>query len=134
MLNAFVYDEFEENDTIADYLIENGVVLLPCKVGDVVYVIKYCRCGNTEPYKAGHCLRKTTKTTPKVLAQKMELQKGKKLKWSWNGEIYHTYEDIGTICHRVYEKPFDLNMLTSFGKTVFLSREEAEAKLKEGAG
>ena len=24
-------------DTIADYLIENGAIMLPCKVGDVVY-------------------------------------------------------------------------------------------------
>lgn len=36
-------DEYEgknlSTEKIADYLIQNGVVLLPCKVGDVVYRI-----------------------------------------------------------------------------------------------
>lgn len=29
------------NDFLADYLLKNGVIVLPCKVGDVVYYIKH---------------------------------------------------------------------------------------------
>lgn len=38
------YDEIEtiteeDIENIADYLLENGVVVLPCKVGDTVYIV-----------------------------------------------------------------------------------------------
>ncbi len=56
---------------IADYLLENGVIVLPCKVGDTVYVIKRCRCGNPANYELKACGRKTTIKTPKVLARVM---------------------------------------------------------------
>lgn len=29
-----------DNDVLADYLIANGVIVLPCKVGDKVYIVK----------------------------------------------------------------------------------------------
>ena len=32
-------DEFETFEDIADYLIENGVIVPPCKVGDKIYYI-----------------------------------------------------------------------------------------------
>lgn len=35
-------------ETIADYLLENGVVVLPCKVGDIVHSIGYSTCHRGE--------------------------------------------------------------------------------------
>lgn len=120
-------------DTIADYLLANGVIVPPCKVGDMVYQIKYCRCGNPEAYEMKHCHKKDTKKTPKVYGSIMLRQEGKRLKhnsymfektqWEW--------KPIGTICYKIIQKPFKLEWLTEIGKTVFLTKEEAEAKLKE---
>ncbi len=83
---AIVY-YFTEKDCkkIADYLLENGVIVLPCKVGDTVYELKYYHC----------C------TNPEL-----------------------DFYDID-------EKSFGLDMLNKIGKTVFLTREEAEQALKE---
>lgn len=108
-------------------------VELPCKVGDRVYQIKYCRCGNPECFEMKHCYKKDTKKTPKVYGSIMLRQDGKRLKpksymfekpqWEWR--------PIGTICYKIIQKPFELKLLTEFGKTVFLTKEEAEVKLKE---
>ncbi len=67
---------------IADYLIENGVILPPCKVGDKVYVIgsRY-RCGREE-------------------------------KWINTGK-------------------FRLSDIDQIGKTVFLTKKEAQKALDE---
>ena len=39
-------DDFVQklNDWLADYLLQNGVIVPPCKVGDVVYRISYSPC------------------------------------------------------------------------------------------
>lgn len=40
----YVVDDYTTdifNEDIADYLLTNGVIVLPCAVGDVVYVIRY---------------------------------------------------------------------------------------------
>ena len=34
----------ERRGKLADYLLENGVIVLPCKVGDTVYERKYYHC------------------------------------------------------------------------------------------
>ncbi len=34
----------ERRGKLADYLLENGVIVLPCKVGDTVYELKYYHC------------------------------------------------------------------------------------------
>lgn len=88
------YIETEVNvDEIADYLIENGVVVLPCKVGDVVYRI-YTRAWIGED------------VVREVVV-------------SENGVFYIDDKGRMTSCNK-------------FGKTVFLTREDAEAKLKGG--
>lgn len=38
-LRRLITDNKEATAAIADYLIENGVIVLPCKVGDTVYRI-----------------------------------------------------------------------------------------------
>lgn len=82
------------NYHIADYLIENGVVVLPCKVGDVVYRI-YTRAWIGED------------VVREVVV-------------SENGVFYIDDKGRMTSCNK-------------FGKTVFLTREDAEKALKEGA-
>jgi hypothetical protein len=120
-------------ENIADDLLENGVVVLPCKVGDVVYVIQRCRCGKPENYNLQCCEKKVTSKTPKVLSRVMCQEIGKKLKWHNTGKMEYEVVPKGTICYSLYEKQFTLKMLTEIGKTVFLTREEAERALKGGA-
>ena len=74
-------------ETIADYLLANGVIVPPCKVGDVVYVITDC---------TGDMRRTVTGFTQNsILSYAMTLPMNK------------------------------------IGKTVFLTREEAEKALAE---
>jgi hypothetical protein len=90
-------------ENIADDLLENGVVALPCKVGDVVYIIdEGDEC--TEPY----VLDVTVTTIGYDICGfwiTMNLPLGFKMS-----------AHIGEV---------------SFGKTVFLSREEAERALRK---
>lgn len=115
------YDKGDECDRIArlaDYLLANGVIVLPCKVGDTVYVhyniVWHDECCNCEHFQIGgfgdphECAR--TKSPFKhpdciEISERIATEK----------DIYHwlAYGD--------------------FGKTVFLTREEAEQALKEGA-
>ena len=106
--------------TIAEHLIKNGVIVPPCNVGDTVYVIDLF---DFEPCK----------------------------KNGNNGDVCpHLYAEygVGYECRkqRYGEKPFScaeikpvkiediseiFNYWNCFGKTVFLTREEAEQALKE---
>ena len=87
---------------IADYLLANGVIVLPCKVGDTVYV------------KGGK----------KRTIEKIEIQR------VYNPErlfyIFTAYSN--RTLSKGYVRLFDYEI----GKTVFLTREEAERALKEG--
>ena len=91
-----------EKKILADYLLENGVVVLPCKVGDTVYEI---------------CERRRSGKWQKAIVER----------------VVHGIEigidkiltaRCGTTAY-VY--------LSRLGKTVFLTREEAETALKGGA-
>ena len=79
----------------ADYLLANGVIVPPCKVGDTVYFLDAI-CG-TDGYCINNCCC--------IDCIHAELQ--------------------------VFEIDFDLSMYKEIGNTVFLTKEEAEAKLKE---
>lgn len=113
-------------EKLAEYLLAKGVIVLPCKVGDVVYKVEYCRCGNPEAYEMKHCHKKETKKTPKVYGSIMLRQDGKRLiapyKYAW--------KPIGTICYKIIQKPFKLEWLTEISKTIFLTKEEAERELE----
>jgi hypothetical protein len=101
-------------EVIADYLIDNGVVVLPCKVGTRVYMVldRYdarklgCSCCLAEYgfetecayYKSGDCTNMTANANWQIVSRRFEYQH-----------------------------------INDFGKTVFLSREEAERALKGGA-
>ena len=81
--------DIERNMIFADYLLENGVIVPPCKVGDVVYLI-------TD--HTGDMRRTVTGFTQDyILSYAMQIP------------------------------------MSEFGKTVFLTREEAEKALRGGA-
>ena len=80
---------------IADHLLANGVIVSPCKVGDIVFVLvnwcDYTNCHFEGCAGCGHC------------------------------------NDKGVV-----ERQFNYSHLAQIGKTVFLTREEAERALKGG--
>lgn len=107
------------NHLIADHLLANGVIVPPCKVGDKVYVLDEivwayeCRdCPYFEEgwYDDPHECRKTK-----------------------NGRKHHDCIKIDE--HIVTQQDIYSYLCYSlFGKTVFLTREEAEKALKGGEG
>ena len=96
--------------TIADHLLANGVIVPPCKLGDTYYTIqRYC---NTDPYD--------TEKEP-VMA--------------WDCEKYCGRSDCSFSEYRIEEHKFGtvnfiLRTERDFGKTVFLTKEEAEKALE----
>lgn len=97
-------------EIIADYLIENGVILTPCKVGDTVY--SFCDTfGVILPYFIENFA--------------IGFLDKDRNHWFWEANSYatETYELLDEI-------DFDLD---DIGKTVFLTREEAEKALERSA-
>jgi hypothetical protein len=88
---------------MADYLLANGVIVPPVKVGDTVYYIN------------GAYYNSTRQTVKPIEVTEI----------SWKCD--RSGRDLGfaLIAHGTRYK------FSSIGKTVFLSKEEAEAKLKE---
>ena len=82
---------------IADYLLANGVIVPPCKVGDTVYLPIKTDWGTIENY-----------------------------------EIVEVGQDRDGIYFRIYDEEQNKVYLEEIGKTVFLTKEEAEGKLKKG--
>lgn len=97
---------------LADYedLEEQGrIIKLPCKLGDTVYYISE---GFVEP------------CTIEVIFLADYTDKNGNC--SYMAEIHYDREDCPYVSTEIY--------FTDFGKTVFLTKEEAEAKLKELKG
>ena len=94
------------SDRLADHLLANGVIVLPCKVGDKIYFVDEVCDENANEY--------------------LDINVGEVVSFSIQKEglwMYCRYENGLTYWHLVADE---------LGKTVFLTREEAEAKLKEG--
>ena len=96
-------------EKIADHLISNGVIVLPCKLGDTVYIIRECSCYGGFDYSKGK-YRCVNSKTPL----------GKKRRKHY--------------CGYVAEAKFELKHLADFGKKVFLTQEDAKAELEKMAG
>ena len=98
---------------------EQGLLLrLPCKMGDTVYVLEPCHCYNKykENQNCNHAKTKATKYIEVVrLPRKYDSR-------------------CNTYCVKLYERPFKIDYLSKIGKTVFLTKEEAEQKLAEMKG
>lgn len=95
-----------DGDRIADYLLANGVIVPPCKVGQTVYkVVNDKRV--KKPYKC------------KVIG-------------FWYSEDEHCNNvHLVRYINGVFDCSFSVPF-TDFGKSVFLTREEAEQALKGG--
>ena len=98
----------------ADYLLANGVVVPPCKVGDTLWV-QWSRNNAVKekiyPVKVYALRFDTKKNNMRICVE------GKFKITDFGGEFTHYYNGTFT--------------WNSVGKTVFLTREEAEQKLKE---
>ena len=89
---------------IADYLLKNGVIALPCKVGDIMYYI-----GKSTDLSALH-----------NTIYKSDVVK-----------IIHKEEGISIVL-RFYNGPYcfaEITDINDFGKRIFLTKEEAEKAL-----
>lgn len=95
---------------IADHLIEHGVTVLPCKVGDTVYVL-------TSDSPTG--IEET-----RVSQIKIEIKENGKISYRVSAPCVH--DDWGN-AHWTF-------CLFEFGKIVFLTKEEAEQALKGHEG
>ena len=91
------YNSLEFAEHLADHLLANGVIVPPCKAGDIVYVISK---GNILPFTVNRI----------IITNYIKIK-------------------VDYILGRDYEIKYLLP--DHFGKTVFLTKEEAEEKLKE---
>lgn len=89
-------------EVVADYLLDNGVIAPPCKVGDRVWIIEEGEDAFAEPY-----------------ALEVEVL-----------NLYITKHGIAVDLK--LPLGFRLNTFAVVGKTVFLTREDAEQALKGG--
>lgn len=110
--NVEMFDRQIEH--IADHLLANGVIVPPCKVGDTVYEIeKMCLS----------CLHFTDGGYSDYCECTLD---DNKLMFECDFDKECIYD--------IYPKRFTYGMIELFGKTVFLTREEAEKALKEREG
>lgn len=114
--NAKWYKEALERTTektssayVADYLLANGVIVPPCKKGDMVYEIeKNCLvCLHYKNADYSDCCKCTLDDD--------------KLMFECNFDKDCVYQII--------QKAFTLGMIEDFGKTVFLTEKEAQNEL-----
>ena len=100
-------------ETIADYLLANGIIVPPCKVGDKVYAKKSC-------FYLPHATR--IKSDEIITCEVIAIKETKK------GEFL--------LLKPLVEETFNMRSANdwfsflAFGKTVFLTKEEAEKALK----
>lgn len=126
-------------DSVAKHLLENNVMVLPCKVGDTVYIIEKCENIDSQldgtlwnsdgshgtatgyycPYE--DCCPHDTDDC-KMVRDKYAIFK------DTVKEIYIYEEDMLILFENCYGR-----YIKNFGKTIFLTREEAEKALKDGA-
>ena len=106
------YLEKETVEAVADYLLANGVVCPPCKVGDAVYKLK----------ENGTIIKGIVESIHQNLVGN---EQGRWIVTSWFDDYYADSKKAGFECGTHLYSPFD-----DFGKTVFLSRKEAEAALE----
>ena len=116
LLNGKSIDTYADVEYVADYLLANGVIVPPVKVGDTVYriyrIVWESECGDCEHYLVGGFGDPST-----------------------CGRTRDGYKHPG--CCEIEEQEvtqrdvFGWLYLNSFGKTVFLTREEAEKAFAE---
>lgn len=126
LLCGHYMNTINDAEEVANYLLENGVIVPPCKVGDIVYVITTKRPCYACVLITDFCHKNCSFDDRNKLVIKIARVCGIKS----NGEInkVHLEIDQSKICYS-YEYTCWFN---DFGKTVFLTKEEAEKHLKGG--
>ena len=107
------YSTYEE---FADHLIANGWIRLPCKIGDTVYELK----------ANGRIVKGIVQSIHQNLVGN---EQGRWIVTSWFDNYYADSKKAVFECGSHLYSPFE-----DFGKTVFLTKEEAEKALKEKNG
>jgi hypothetical protein len=114
------------NERIADHLLANGIIVPPCKVGDMVYAITEKHpcyaCRTVADYCLKDCHSFGNRTELVVKEGLVEAM----LFFSNSNEMRIA---IPTTEHLM--RHYITKRLSDFGKTVFLTREEAEKALAE---
>lgn len=111
----------------ADHLLENGVIVPPCKVGDRVYVITTKRPCHACVLCTDFCHQTCSFDDKNKLVTKIARVCG--ITTDGKHKV-HLEIDKSKICS-AYECTY---WFQDFGKTVFLTKEEAEKALKERDG
>lgn len=104
---------YEWADDIADHLIANGIICLPCKVGDTVYSYKHSWCieDGIAPYQITNII----------------ITQNEKCEWT------EKYRALRVINGKTIN--WQLNFASDeIGKTVFPTPEEAEKALERSKG
>ena len=112
---------------IADYLLANGVIVLPCKIGDIVYTINssYTKCHLGRYYDEDLCAGCESETCESKKIYKIKEEEVIAIKFNNSGFFVKTYSDVFS-----YKSIFDAtNKITEH--TAFLTRKEAEKALAE---
>ena len=115
----------ERREKLADYLLANNVVVLPCNVNDVLYVIATklpcyaCKCCSDFCHKDCKISNKT-----KLVVKRAKVDA---VSFLHNSNEIHVEID-GDKNTNSYSATYYFD---DFGKTLFLSREKAENVLKE---
>ena len=115
-LIGLIHDSDYSLDSVrlADHLLANGIIVPPCKVGDIVYqldnIVDYELCYECENYYEGG------------MGDYPSCEK--------THSVFRCTNCI-EIVETVASEEFILRYFYDFGKTVFLNHEEAEKVLKE---
>lgn len=118
------YNSLEFAEHLADYLLANGVIVPPCKVGQTAYVITVKRPCYACKMCTDFCHKDCPFDDKNNLVIKTAKVKGIKI------------AEINKVCLEIDSSKFCFSYeytfwLDDIGKTVFLTKEEAEEKLKE---
>lgn len=113
MDDRMVYTYETPNSILADYLLANGVIVPPCKVGDTVYELK----------ENGRIVKGIVQSIHQNLVGN---EQGRWIVTSWFDDYYANSKEAGFECGtHLY------SLFADFGKIVFLTKEEAEKALAE---
>ena len=127
LTEAAIVMDCPEQHEVADHLLANGVIVPPCKVGDTVYVITErhpcyaCMCCGDFCHKDCYIKDK----------QKLVVKEAKVFYFLFQEKHNKIQVKVGKTKH--LQTHFLHFNLEDFGKTVFLTKEEAEKALKGGA-
>ncbi len=112
LCNSGLTADTETFEELADHLIENGVICPPCKVGDVVYSF-------------GYDWQKAKDVVTPYQITNITITQNKKGVWTKKYRAMRVLNGKTIDCQLNFE--FD-----TIGKTVFLTKEEAEEHIQKG--